>query len=1751
MALTVTVVSFSLADNENNGALVDEAAFVSATVDTNTNIDNIIENSYMTGEGADPVYRVVEIGSGSPSSLKAFVELGGFENYVINGNKTIESVKYIDEAGVEQIKPAVMNAKCITYEFYKASAVADDNETALAAISKADFIYVSNDASNKYSTSNDMGEELYNILHTYAVGDYKPFLIDDIGDPQGTGGGGGGGNAADYSLTRLASELFDKSGKYYYTFKWDVANVTAEEFVTHTNGSKYLGINGDKKSANWTQVTEKANITDGVLAEGAKKYKVADILVIKNGAAAGMYDGLTPEGVYATPLTDLVDLATGQDVVGDIFNFKDTLLYNNGYNGRYARPDYVRVTKLDITGDITELETISLDKYDLVIIEEECKTAASNETLFRKLAAAMYGSVNIIYPASMSTGSSSGSGSTSTGGNASVQQETNYSELYYMVATNSGQERYENVMITNKSEFDIIANSNSAATCKVIADLINASAFRGNGGPKGSANKFTVLEIQPCYPIDTALADKNGNYYTIPSDVINGKTKEELDEGTEYYAWELSKAKIAKAMNISADQVTIVQMSTEQLASTKEDILGNYDLVYVGGNISALKQAQFYSSYGMTLSSTNFNKLGMPLENLKKLPIYEMYAHTGELVITDLSALGQASGTVTGNVPSAYVNINGTMQKSYGMLNGNDITYNKLIQLEQYIDAGMPVVFSKTATLGYRAADEAGYLQNSIDPDCNMFKFMSYCAEDERDNVLWNFDESALIDVDNNGGDYGDTQTGYVSVFADAQSTELQQLYLDSSKRPKITLTQTPKLYNMYDDNSIITDKKLNFKYKVTGSTKYQVSLYVDDDGNSVFDANEVVATGNNESLEFTAADSFYGPVYWQIVVTDNNKQKAATKGISYIANSKTSKQKVRILQIMPGQYNGAGKRNADAGETAQGKNSLYFCTICQQAYERLEYNPSAESGDRLDYTALYDGRMVDHENGLSYQGNAGKIYLGLHEHEFGIVKYDSGMKVKDKTYVGADDWDLNLADEVRDKYDFDIEIMMRSEFVDTSNAIAKAYDFSKLSDAEKATLTATNPYAEGTADYEDYEKASVDEKLVAIYNEKYEKEMVDYLNQYTAYTSLIAHTDEEFKDAFKDYQYFNELKLEVNELTADQKTASGLSQSTIDAEIDLRIALAHMRDELGANTFAGQEIHRLLTTRHYWDYYSTQNGKYTNKENWYVTADGENINTLYQTYVTLKDKEILANNEYKKYSRFLSGSEWMFDSYDMLVIGASEDFANDDITEVIDGKTVGAANALADLDYYLGNGGSVLMFHDTVTRFDDAGSVHLTKTVQKYAAMDRFNMEIDKTKTDDLAASHYVPYLSTDPDKYFMTNLSVAGSTSTGANKYKNWHAETDAVFDANSSSAWFSPSKLYVSDVAYTDSSWVVQSNGGSHHGQMPYKYAELEWAKAAIYARDDQTYITAKQSGNYGADKASRTNEGIVTLYPFTLSDQLNVSFTHAQAYALDLENDDVTVWYSMGGGTGTKLGSSVYAASPNDGMDSYFIYTYENFNYCGAGHCNVTGVGKDNNDERRLYINIICNSVKKSIAQPDIFVYDYGTTNNKKIKKSGDMYVTKVDSMEEYPEFSFLVKLDEDADISKVRIYYDLDFLTTNLDAYVPNDPNHLLIADWTNEQVKEATLTNVFRYDRKDLETGVSYILKKLLDKNGNGISVSYVSESGATITTLETMLKLQPAYFDPYNGQYTYIVIEITDDKGNISYKRIKIQLKDKLFNLT
>jgi hypothetical protein len=301
-------------------------------------------------------------------------------------------------------------------------------------------------------------------------------------------------------------------------------------------------------------------------------------------------------------------------------------------------------------------------------------------------------------------------------------------------------------------------------------------------------------------------------------------------------------------------------------------------------------------------------------------------------------------------------------------------------------------------------------------------------------------------------------------------------------------------------------------------------------------------------------------------------------------------------------------------------------------------------------------------------------------------------------------------------------------------------------------------------------------------------------------------------------------------------------------------------------------------------------------------------------------------------------------------------------------------------------------------------------------------------------------------------------------------------------------------------------------------------------------------SKQSeGLYATDRATKNNDAIVTMFPYQLADEIYIGGTHPQAFSIDVDYDNLTVLYSLAGGTTGHDCSSIFAADPGDGVDNYFMYACDNIYYCGAGHGKITGMTKDNQNERYLYMNIICNSVRKSAFAPTIDVYDFDSTednlkNNVVKEDTGNGYVYTIDDNTEYPNFSFKASVDEGATIDKVEIFYDLDYDGTTLsydNSYTEGD---VLIASWGKSGLKNTE----FKADVLSFVDGTDTVKLQ-----------SYADPTDSTGKSLLTYLKLEDKYFAPYSGKYTYIVIRVTDSNGNVSGQRIKIKYKEKLYNLT
>jgi hypothetical protein len=135
-----------------------------------------------------------------------------------------------------------------------------------------------------------------------------------------------------------------------------------------------------------------------------------------------------------------------------------------------------------------------------------------------------------------------------------------------------------------------------------------------------------------------------------------------------------------------------------------------------------------------------------------------------------------------------------------------------------------------------------------------------------------------------------------------------------------------------------------------------------------------------------------------------------------------------------------------------------------------------------------------------------------------------------------------------------------------------------------------------------------------------------------------------------------------------------------------------------------------------------------------------------------------------------------------------------------------------------------------------------------------------------------------------------------------------------------------------------------------------------------------VRLEQSSGYNSTNwVSQVNKGQITTFPFnintksfcnitdakynTATDYLHIGTTHEQYYQLNMNSNDIAVWFCLADG----VYNSKYK---NDGVNAYYIYNRGNITYSGAGHDpqNVT------TEEAELFVNTMIAAYRSAATAP---------------------------------------------------------------------------------------------------------------------------------------------------------------------------------------
>jgi len=246
--------------------------------------------------------------------------------------------------------------------------------------------------------------------------------------------------------------------------------------------------------------------------------------------------------------------------------------------------------------------------------------------------------------------------------------------------------------------------------------------------------------------------------------------------------------------------------------------------------------------------------------------------------------------------------------------------------------------------------------------------------------------------------------------------------------------------------------------------------------------------------------------------------------------------------------------------------------------------------------------------------------------------------------------------------------------------------------------------------------------------------------------------------------------------------------------------------------------------------------------------------------------------------------------------------------------------------------------------------------------------------------------------DRYGVTDATL-GRTNRATSKDSNKHLLSSGrslelttenikkVTNAGYTIA-YAPKATKVADLGSYPLTALGQTQGYTRHTLVRYR-ADARSAQSepnCTYSGGKYNDNGGYSDGNNTTRQVSQVNKGQITTYPFdlnstafggTLNSALTVAETHEQYYQLNMNGDDIVVWYCLAGGNFSTL--------PNDATNAYYIYTKGNITYSGAGHNgDIIGTTADSKaqyeQEAKLFINTMVAAFRSVAQQPEVSIVE---------------------------------------------------------------------------------------------------------------------------------------------------------------------------------
>lgn len=294
----------------------------------------------------------------------------------------------------------------------------------------------------------------------------------------------------------------------------------------------------------------------------------------------------------------------------------------------------------------------------------------------------------------------------------------NTSSPYYDVHSEITDENYFRTYY-KKSSDDLIPEYITQAAC--IRSIINYAGRRLSVGKK----EIRILDIEPYTSsrLTETVNKKNGTATLCAMDVLSWLVAGDayyVEQDGDKYLYYVSEDKTdpieIKNEEDAKEVIKITTMSVAELNTSNQEIMENYDMIYIGDSIENLTSRATKNTngfYNIKYNDVNMTSTGAAYDKGKTDGSSLIYTSIGDVYTVGNKGDLIEGKTLAGLLREDYTkfteniwNINSSYTFN-ARTDGNDITDNVRTQLEKFAAAGLPVVYADGLVVQPKSAAES------------------------------------------------------------------------------------------------------------------------------------------------------------------------------------------------------------------------------------------------------------------------------------------------------------------------------------------------------------------------------------------------------------------------------------------------------------------------------------------------------------------------------------------------------------------------------------------------------------------------------------------------------------------------------------------------------------------------------------------------------------------------------------------------------------------------------------------------------------------------------------------------------------------------------------------------------------------------------------------------------------------------------------------------------------------------------------